>query len=128
MELMAIVAGEQGTPRGKENTIILLGEVLRLHPDMLEGVVRSHPRLLKELFTLTPLEANRFMAGANLTYRQCRLMANMMAKLRWGVRIFGSEAKRRESQGSTIQLVATDKLEVMKLLLKKTGKSKRYLS
>ena len=55
-------------------------------------------------------------------------MANMMAKLRWGVRIFGSEANRRESQASTIKLVATEKLEVMKLLLKKTGKSKFKLS
>ena len=125
VELMAILAGRQ---EGKENTVILLGEVLRLHPEMLEEVVRSNPRLPKELFTLSPQEANKFMAGPNLTYRQCRLMANMMAKLRWGVRIFGSEAKRRESQASTIKLVATEKLEVMKLLLKKTGKSKFKLS
>ena len=61
------------------------------------------------------------MAGAGLTFSTCRKMASMLSKLKFGVRLFGSEAKRREAQAEVTRLVATPKLQVMKLLLKKTG-------
>ena len=48
-------------------------------------------------------------------------MASMLSKLRYGVRLFGSEAKRREAQAEVTKLVATPKLQVMKLLMKRTG-------
>ena len=105
------------------NTELLIGEVLHLYPKLLEELVRAHPKLLKQMLTLTPSEAIRFTLGAGLSYSQTRKMASMLERLR-GIRLFGSEDKRRQQLVSATRLVAIEKLHTIKLMVKQTGRSK----
>ena len=125
IEYSAILAGDSfiNKERGTENLKLMMTQVVKLFPWLTEEIINSSPKMLRKALVLEPEEANRFMLGAGLSWSNMRKMSNMLEKMR-GIRLFGSEEKRRVAMKNHTSLLANEKLLVLKLPLLKSSKSK----
>ena len=125
IEYSAILAGDSfiNKERGTENLKLMMTQVVKLFPWLTEEIINSSPKMLRKALVLEPEEANRFMLGAGLSWSNMRKMSNMLEKMR-GIRLFGSEERRRVAMNNHTSLLANEKLLVLKLPLLKSSKSK----
>ena len=126
LEALALLAGD--TELGNDDTTsnnlkILMVEMINQKPALGREIVASNPSLTKNVFLLTPSDANKLMHSLGLSWKKTRDMSNIMARLTGG-RLFPSEGKRRAALAEVTKICATDKLHVGKLPLFKNGKAK----
>ena len=126
LEAVALLAGD--THLGdKENTSnnlkIMMVEMINQKPALGREIVASNPSLTKDVFLLTPTDANKLMHSLGLSWKKTRDMSSIMARLT-GCRLFPSEGRRRAALAEVTQICSTDKLHVGKLPLFKNGKAK----